>query len=48
MTRPLAAIVAPALASLALLVLPFQDIFIFFGAVLMLGVPLVIAMHDTR
>jgi MFS family permease len=48
MLRPLAAIVAPALASLALAFIPFSDLFLFFGVTLCGGIPFVLAMKDTR
>jgi MFS family permease len=48
MLRPLSAIIAPIIASIALIYLPFQSIFIVFGVVLLFGLPLVMRMHDTR
>jgi MFS family permease len=48
MLRPLAAILAPVLASLALIFIPFADLFLFFGIVLIGGLPFVLAMKDTR
>ncbi|MBI3573885.1 MFS transporter [Candidatus Kaiserbacteria bacterium] len=48
MLRPLSAILAPLIASITLLLVPFQGIFIVFGAFLLLGIPLVLAMTDTR
>ncbi len=48
MLRPLAAILAPALASVALLFISFANLFIFFGVTLCFGLPFVLAMKDTR
>ncbi|MDE2078830.1 MAG: MFS transporter [Patescibacteria group bacterium] len=48
MLRPLAAILAPALASLALFFVSFQNLFLVFGVILCCGIPFVLAMHDTK
>lgn len=48
MLRPLSAIAAPLVASLSLLFVPFQFLFVVFGCVLLLGLPLVLSMTDTR
>jgi dipeptide/tripeptide permease len=48
MLRPIAAIAAPAVASLALIFVPFQELFIVFGLILVCGLPFVLGMTDTR
>ena len=48
MLRPIATIAAPLIASAGLFFIPFQDIFILFGLVLLIGIPFVVRMTDTR
>ncbi len=48
MMRPLSAIAGPALASLALLIVPFPYLFAVFGGILLLGLPVSFALKDTR
>lgn len=48
MLRPLAAIIAPIIASLALLFVPFQYLFLIFAAVLCAGLLFVLSMTDTQ
>ncbi len=48
MLRPIAAIVGPAIASIALFFVPFSMIFVVFGVVLILGIPLSLSIVDTR
>ncbi|MBV9349493.1 MAG: MFS transporter [Patescibacteria group bacterium] len=48
MLRPIAAIVAPLIASAALYFLPFSEIFVLFGLLLLFGVPFTISMRDLR
>ena len=48
MLRPLSAIVGPILASLALLAVPFYLLFSFFGAFMILAIPLLAMMKDSR
>ncbi len=48
MLRPLAAIVGPLIASIALLLVPFNMIFVVFGTILCLGIPLIHVIVDTK
>lgn len=48
MLRPIAAIVGPTIASLVLLFVPFSMIFVVFGVILLLGIPLTLAITDTK
>lgn len=48
MLRPLAGIVGPVTASLALLIIPLPSLFVFLGCILFLGIPLGFAIKDFR